>query len=62
MKADLDLCNPPHADLIQTFADVGVAGAELADFANELLQASGVHLQGDGLTASSDHERISLTL
>lgn len=62
LKADFDLSNPAHADLVKTSADVGVAGAELADFTDKLLQASGVDLQGNGLAARGSHERISLTL
>lgn len=51
LKADFDFCDPPYADLVQAFSDVGVAGAELADFADELLQAACVDLHGDGLAA-----------
>lgn len=62
LEADFDLCDPPDADLVQALADVRVGWAELADFTDKLLQAACVDLQGYGLAAAGDHERISLTL
>lgn len=62
LKADFDPGDPPYADLVQAFSDVGVAGAELADFADELLQAPGVDFKRYGLAAGWDHDLTSLTL